>query len=73
MRPIAAGHEPNLVLYCAIVIVATLGMFTLWAVVSWAFSVAPLLAMRATWARPRAWPPRFGLGRCARSWSRSTW
>jgi hypothetical protein len=43
--PIAAGHEPNLVLYCAIVIVATLGMFTLWAVVSWVFSVAPLLAM----------------------------
>jgi hypothetical protein len=43
--PIAAGHEPNLVLYCAIAIVATLGMFTLWAVVSWALSVAPLLAM----------------------------
>jgi hypothetical protein len=44
--PIAADHEPNLVLYCAIVIVATLGMFTLWAIVSWVFSVAPLLAMR---------------------------
>ena len=44
--PIAADHEPNLVLYCAMVIVATLGMFTLWAVVSWVFSVAPLLAMR---------------------------
>jgi hypothetical protein len=43
--PIAADHEPNLVLYCAIVIVATLGMFILWAVVSWAFSIAPLLAM----------------------------
>ena len=42
---IAAGQEPNLVLYCAILIVATLGMFTLWGVVSWAFSVAPLLAM----------------------------
>ncbi|MGP8259806.1 MAG: hypothetical protein ACLQM6_07620 [Acidobacteriaceae bacterium] len=44
--PIAADHEPNLVLYCAMVIVATLGMFTLWAIVSWVFSVAPLLAMR---------------------------
>ena len=32
-------------LYCAIAIVTTLGMFTLWAVVSWALSVAPLLAM----------------------------
>jgi hypothetical protein len=43
--PIAAGREPNLVGYCAMVIVATLGMFTLWAVASWALSVAPLLAM----------------------------
>jgi hypothetical protein len=45
-RPIAAGEEPNLVLYCALVIIATLGLFTLWAVVSWGLSVAPLLAMR---------------------------
>jgi hypothetical protein len=43
--PIVAGQEPNLVGYCALVIVATLGLFTLWAVVSWALSVAPLLAM----------------------------
>jgi hypothetical protein len=43
--PIAAGQEPNLVLYCALTIVATLGLFTLWAVASWALSVAPLLAM----------------------------
>jgi hypothetical protein len=42
---IAAGREPNLVLYFAILIVSTLGLFTLWAVVSWALSVAPLLAM----------------------------
>jgi hypothetical protein len=45
-RPIAAGAEPNLVLYSALVIVATLGLFTLWAVVSWGLSVAPLLAMQ---------------------------
>jgi hypothetical protein len=44
-RPIAAGQEPNLVGYCAMAIVATLGMFVAWAVVSWALSVAPLLAM----------------------------
>jgi hypothetical protein len=44
--PLAVGQEPNLVLYCALAIIATLGLFTLWAVVSWALSVAPLLAMR---------------------------
>jgi hypothetical protein len=43
--PVDAGLEPNLVGYFALVIVATLGLFTLWAVVSWALSVAPLLAM----------------------------
>jgi hypothetical protein len=43
--PIAAGGEPNLVGYFALVIVATLGLFTMWAVVSWALSIAPLLAM----------------------------
>jgi hypothetical protein len=43
--PIAAGQEPQLVLYCAVAIVTTIGLFTLWAIVSWVFSVAPLLAM----------------------------
>jgi hypothetical protein len=43
--PIAAGHEPSLVIYCSLTIVASLGLFTLWAVASWALSVAPLLAM----------------------------
>jgi hypothetical protein len=43
--PLAAGGEPNLVGYFALVIVATLGLFTAWAVASWALSVAPLLAM----------------------------
>jgi hypothetical protein len=42
---VAAGGEPNLVGYFALVILSTLGLFTLWAVVSWALSVAPLLAM----------------------------
>jgi hypothetical protein len=44
-QPIAAGQEPNLVLYAALMIVSTLGLFTAWAVVSWVLSVAPLLAM----------------------------
>jgi hypothetical protein len=43
--PMAAGGEPNLVGYFSLVIVATLGLFTLWAVVSWALAIAPLLAM----------------------------
>jgi hypothetical protein len=45
LGPLNAGGEPNLVGYCALVIVATLGLFTLWAAVSWVLSVAPLLAM----------------------------
>lgn len=44
-KPIAAGSEPNIVGYCALVIVLSLGLFTLWAFVSWILSVAPLLAM----------------------------
>ncbi|HWB33111.1 MAG TPA: hypothetical protein VG714_08070 [Acidobacteriaceae bacterium] len=44
-RPIAEGREPSVVLLCSIAIVATLGMFSLWAIVSWVFGVAPLMAM----------------------------
>jgi hypothetical protein len=44
-KPLLAGGEPNLVLYFAIAIVASLGLFTLWGVVSWVFSAAPLLAV----------------------------
>jgi hypothetical protein len=40
-----AQGEPNLVLYCALVIVISLGTFTLWALLSWIFSIAPLLAV----------------------------
>jgi hypothetical protein len=43
--PKAAGREPNLVLLSALTIGATLGLFTLWAAMSWALSAAPLLAM----------------------------
>jgi hypothetical protein len=44
-RPLEQGGEPNLVGYFAIGIVSTLGLFILWAVVSWVLSVAPLLGM----------------------------
>ena len=43
--PLARGLEPELVKYFAIVIVGTIGLFTLWAVVSWVLAIAPLLAM----------------------------
>jgi hypothetical protein len=42
---LSQGGEPNLVGYFALAIISTLGLFTLWAVVSWVLSVAPLLAM----------------------------
>jgi hypothetical protein len=60
--PIAAGHDPDLVLYCAIVIIATLGMFTLWAIVSWVFSVAPLLAMLGNLGATASLAAAFRLG-----------
>jgi hypothetical protein len=37
--------EPNLVLYFALVICISLGIFIFWALVSWVFSVAPLIAL----------------------------
>ncbi|MGI4758200.1 MAG: hypothetical protein ACRYGF_15300, partial [Janthinobacterium lividum] len=43
--PMHSGAEPNLVLYCALVIIFTLVLFVLWSIVSWYFSIAPLLAM----------------------------
>ena len=43
--PVAQGDDPNFVGYSAIAILATLGLFVLWAAVSWVLSVAPLLAM----------------------------
>lgn len=39
------GAEPNLVLYFALVICISLGVFIFWALVSWTFSVAPLVAL----------------------------
>lgn len=41
----APNAEPNLVLYCALVICLSLGIFMLWALLSWVFSIAPLLAL----------------------------
>ena len=47
VAPASSGvaDEPNLVLYCALVIIFSLGIFTVWALLSWVFSIAPLLAV----------------------------
>lgn len=43
--PMAQGEGPNLILYFALAIGGTLVLFVVWALVSWIFSMAPLLAM----------------------------
>ena len=43
--PIDSGGEANVLLYFVIVILGTLGLFTLWAVVSWWLAIAPLVAV----------------------------
>jgi hypothetical protein len=43
--PLERGLEPNLVGYFALVIVGTLTVFSLWSILSWFLSIAPLLAM----------------------------
>jgi hypothetical protein len=40
-----SGSSPNIASYFALIICLSLGIFTLWALVSWVFSIAPLLAL----------------------------
>jgi hypothetical protein len=40
-----AEAEPNLVLYCALVICITIGLFALWSLLSWALVAAPMVAL----------------------------
>jgi hypothetical protein len=61
-EPIAAGQEPDLVLYFALMIVATLGLFMGWAAVSWALAVAPLVAMRRNVGVAKSMTTGFRLG-----------
>ncbi len=44
--PMARGEDPALVAYFAMAILGTLCLFVLWALASWSFSLAPLLAVR---------------------------
>ncbi len=39
------GDSPNIIGYCALVVGLSLGISTLWALVSWVFSIAPLLVL----------------------------
>lgn len=45
LDPIAAGSDPNIMLYVGGAIVLSLGLFVLMAALGWVFSFAPLLAM----------------------------
>ena len=45
VEPIARHGEPNLVLYCGMVIVFSLVIYTAWALVNWVLAIAPLLSM----------------------------
>ncbi|HZY73180.1 MAG TPA: hypothetical protein VFE22_08755 [Edaphobacter sp.] len=60
--PIARGSEPNLVGYFALVIVGTLGIFSLWAIASWGLSMAPLMAMLRNLGVGGSFRAAFGLG-----------
>ena len=44
--PVGRAQDPNLVLFCGIVIVSTLYLFMLWAVTGWMLEAAPFLAMQ---------------------------
>lgn len=61
-KPIASDQEPILVLYFALAIAATLGLFSLWAMVSWGFSIAPLRAMLHDWSVGKSLMQSFRLG-----------
>jgi hypothetical protein len=44
--PASRQAEPSIVLFCAMLIVGTLGLYVFWAAVSWPLYLAPLLAMQ---------------------------
>ena len=46
MGPAGRGAEPSIVLFCAMLIVGTLGLYVFWGAVSWPLFLAPLLAMQ---------------------------
>jgi hypothetical protein len=61
-QPTSTGAEPNLVLYCALVIVLTLGLFTGWNFAGWLLSVAPVVAMARNLSLPATVAAAWRLG-----------
>lgn len=57
-----ASGEPDLVTYSALVIFVSLGIFMLWAVVSWVFSIAPLLVLLERRSLVSSWLRSMRLG-----------
>lgn len=57
------GDEPNLVLFCALVICGSLLLYVSWAAVNWIVDAAPLLAMRDGLGAVSAVRAALGLGR----------
>jgi hypothetical protein len=43
--PASRGVEPDLVVYCALLICGSLGLYVVWGAISWVLQLAPLLAM----------------------------
>ena len=63
LEPIRAKDEPNLVLYCALVIVISLAMFTAWSLVNWVLQISPLIAMVRNLGVLASLKAALGLGR----------
>jgi hypothetical protein len=60
---IGNGAEPDLVGYTVWVIVFTLGFFTLWALISWAVAIAPMLVLLEKRSAPSALGESLRLGK----------
>lgn len=62
-QALRSGGEPNLVLYFALVICSSLGIFSLWSLLSWIFYIAPLLLLLEKTGIPGAMARSLRLGR----------
>jgi hypothetical protein len=57
-----ANPDPNIVGYFGMLIIVTLALFTLWAIVSWVFNAAPMLAVAENYGFIRSLIAAFRLG-----------
>lgn len=63
LQPSIQGGEPQVMLYVAVAIVLTLGLFVAWAALGWVFSIAPLLVMLRNQGPLAALRDSFRIGR----------